>query len=118
MTDAKGFDWGASAVGWFCVQVFLTVVASVYMFMSQLSIASCTDTSCDYASFALAMDVYFIGAAVLTLGSPVVAVILWRKEWRVSLAPFVATLLLVLLVVCTYVWSVDALDLPLFGGRV
>lgn len=109
---------GAStAWGWWVAQLVLAVLAYIYMFMSRLSIASCTATSCDYGQFAMINAIHDVGAVVLLVTSAV-GIFVFRRRSRVAMRfPLVGILLTAVLLVATYSLSRAALDLPLFGNR-
>lgn len=97
-------------------QLFFTVLGAGHTFLSALSIASCTATSCDYAAFAASMNSFYIGSVVL-LALAGAAIVLLRHRPAVVLAPIIGIVLLILLLALTYVAGRAALTLPLFGGR-
>ncbi|WP_314650547.1 hypothetical protein [uncultured Microbacterium sp.] len=107
---------GCSLAVLLVLQLILTGAAMAFMWMSQLSVASCTDTSCDYDAYALALRVFFIGAIGLMLFSGVASFVLRGRA--AALAPIVASASMLVFLAVTYAMSRAALDLPLFGGRV
>ncbi|WP_431807662.1 hypothetical protein [Microbacterium paraoxydans] len=100
------------------LQVVFTVLGFAITFTSTLSVASCTETSCDYSAFSAAIDTFYLGALVL-LAATVVAMILLRQHPRArAWAPMTGTVLLLVLLAATYVAGRAALTLPLFGNRL
>lgn len=117
METAATTRWELATV-WLAVQLVLTVFTFIHTFLSTLSIASCTATSCDYAAFSAAINTSYIGASTLLL-STVFLMILLRKHARaVVWAPITGSVLLLLLLAVTYVAGRAALTLPLFGNRL
>ncbi|WP_448721505.1 hypothetical protein [Microbacterium natoriense] len=98
-------------------QLFLTVLGAGHTFLSALSIASCTATSCDYAAFAASMKSFYVGAVIL-LVLTAAAIFLLRHRPVVVLAPIVGIVLLILMLAITYAAGRAALTLPLFGDRL
>ena len=99
-------------------QLLLTCLAAAHMLLSTLSIASCTETSCDYAAFSASLNIFYAGAVVLLVASAIAIVLLRRRGRVVLLAPTAGILLLFILLAATYVASRAALTLPLFGNRI
>lgn len=87
------------------------------MFLSVLSIASCTETSCDYAAFDTFNKIFAIGVIVLLIGAAVGIRLLRHRPSVAIWVPVLAILLTATLLVVTYSLSRAALNLPLFGGR-
>lgn len=110
--------WAGPALGWFGIQLVLSLLACGHTLLSVLSIASCTATSCDYVAFSAAINTMYIGAAVLLVASAV-AMFLLRARGRAMLwMPVVGSVMVILLLVGTYVAGRAALTLPLFGNRL
>lgn len=100
------------------ILVIFTAMGFAHTFMSVFSFASCTETSCDYEAFTVAINTSYIGSITLLIAA-VIAMILLRKHPRAVLwAPITAVVLLILLQVLTYVAGRAALTLPLFGNRL
>ncbi|MFB7252388.1 hypothetical protein [Microbacterium sp. NPDC056234] len=103
---------------WLGILVVFTTMALAHTFMSVFSVASCTETSCDYEAFTAAINTSYIGSITLLIVT-VIAMILLRKHPRAAVwAPITAILLLTLLHVLTYVAGRAALTLPLLGNRL
>jgi hypothetical protein len=116
--DAAPSGGGSAAWEWLAAQIVLAVLAYFYMFLSRLSIASCTATSCDYGQYAVINTIYDVGAVVL-LVTTAVGLFVFRRRPRVAMwFPIVGILLSAVLLVATYSLSRAALDLPLFGNRL
>jgi hypothetical protein len=116
--DAAPSDSVSAALAWWGAQLGLAVVAYVHMFLSRLSIASCTATSCDYAQFAVLNETFNVGAAVLLVVA-LAGIVVFRRQRRVAtLFPVIGILLTAVLLIVTYPLSRAALDLPLFGNRL
>lgn len=106
------------AVSVWAVQLLLSAVSFFYMFFSQMSVASCTDTSCDYPRYAAIMQTFNIGLAVaLVLSAAGIVAMRNRGRWAVAAALSGIVLALALLFIA-YPLSRAALELPLFGSRV
>ena len=116
--DAAPSGGIGTAVGWWIAQLVLTVLAYVHMFLSRLSIASCTATSCDYAQFALLIETFNVGAAVLLVAAAVGIFVFRHRARMVIWFPVIGILLTAVLLILTYSLSRAALDLPLFGNRI
>lgn len=107
-----------AAVGVWLVQLVLSGVFFLHMFLSQLSVASCTDTSCDYVLYgAITRTFNTVLAALLFVSA--VAIVAMRKRGRwVIAAPVVGIVAATTLLFIAYPLSRAALELPLFGSRV
>lgn len=110
--------WTVPPLGWFGMQLVLTLLACAFTIGSTLSIASCTATSCDYPAFSAAINTLYIGAIVLLVASGV-AMFLFRAHRLAMLwTPIVCSIVLILLLAGTYVAGRAALTLPVFGNRL
>jgi hypothetical protein len=117
-SDAASPSRIGTALGWWIAQLVLAVFAYVHMFLSRLSIASCTPTSCDYAQFAALNQVFNVGAFVLLVAAAA-GIFVFRHRARVAIwFPVIGILLTAALLIVTYALSRAALDLPLFGNRL
>lgn len=102
---------------WWVAQLVLTLFGVMNTFLPQLSVDSCTATSCDYTAFAVSIKASYIGALVLLVASAVGIVLLRRLRRRSEWAPIVGIVLLITWLVVTYALGRSALQLPLFGNR-
>jgi hypothetical protein len=118
MTQTGPSPHVATAVGVWCCQLILTAVSLVWMFFSQLSVASCSPTSCDYEVYSLAINTFYTGAVSLLVAAAIMIFPLRRRGRLPILSPTLGILLLVVLLITTYAISRAALDLPLFGNRL
>lgn len=122
-TDATNAPAGPSSgitAAWalWIAQILLALVLFILMFLSQLSIASCTETSCDYAAYSAIITFFNVGVLVL-LVSALAGIVLLRRRASVAIwIPVIGMALTVVLVVVAYPLSREALDLPLFGNRL
>ena len=114
---APAARWEYSTL-WLAVQVFFTVLVLAHTFMSTLSVASCTDTSCDYAAFSAATNVSYIGAVALLPLSVLAMVLLQNHARAPHWAPITGIIFLLVLHTVTYAAGRAALTLPLFGNRL
>ena len=103
---------------WLAVQIFFTVITCVHTFFSVFSVASCTETSCDYAAFSAAVDTSYAGAFGLLVATVIAMILLRGRPRPMVWAPITGTVLLIVLQVATYVAGRAALTLPLFGNRL
>ena len=110
--------WAGPALGWFGIQLVLSLLACGHTLLSVLSIASCTATSCDYVAFSAAINTMYIGAAVLFVASAVAMFHLRARGRAMLWMPVVGSVMVILLLVGTYVAGRAALTLPLFGNRL
>lgn len=116
--DAASSGRIGTALGWWIAQLVLAAPAYVHMFLSRLSIASCTPTSCDYAQFAVLVQIFNVGVAVLLVAAAG-GIFVFRHRARVAIwFPVIGILLTAVLLIVTYSLSRAALDLPLFGNRL
>ena len=107
------------AAGWlWLTQLLLAVFCFAHMFLSRLSIASCTATSCDYALYAASMNTFNVGTICLLVASTIGIYALRRRGWAAVASPILGIILTIALVAATYAWSRAALELPLFGNRL
>jgi hypothetical protein len=98
--------------------LILTAIGLVWMFFSQLSVASCTPTSCDYDVYSLAINTFYAGAVSLLVAAAIMIFPLRHRGRLPVLSPTVGIFLLAALLITTYAISRAALDLPLFGNRL
>jgi hypothetical protein len=118
MGEAKTKRYLGAAVGIWLVQLLLSGVFFLHMFLSQLSVASCTDTSCDYSLYGAIMRTFNTSlAAALFLSAVGIVATRTRGRWVVA-APIVGIVAATTLLFIAYPLSRAALELPLFGSRV
>jgi hypothetical protein len=99
-------------------QLVFAAIAFAYMFLSLFSVASCSETSCDYATYSAIHTAFNAGLLVLLVGAAVGIVLLRRRPRIVIWIPVAGILLTVLLLLVTYPLSRDALGLALIGDRL
>jgi hypothetical protein len=116
--DTRSPSRVGAALGWWVVQVVLATSFFAHMFLSQLSIASCTETSCDYALYAATINTFNIGTICLLVAAAIGIYVLRRRGWAVVWSPIIGIVLSTALLAVTYAWSRAALELPLFGNRL
>ncbi|MBZ4487885.1 hypothetical protein LQ938_12635 [Microbacterium sp. cx-55] len=107
----------ATTIGLWCVQLLLTFLTLGWMFLSQLSIDSCTPAVCDYAAFLAAVNVFYASAIVLLVATTIAISMRKRMGWATVWMAAGGILVLVVALCWTYAISRAALDLPLFGPR-
>lgn len=108
---------GIAAAIWL-VQLLVSAVYFAHMLLSQLSVASCTETACDYSLFAGINQAFNIGLAGALLLSAV-GIFAMRKRGRWAMAaPILGIVTATVLVFVAYPLSRATLELPLFGNRV
>lgn len=106
------------AAGLWLVQLVVAAIACWLMFLSQLSIASCSGYSCDYATYSAALTSFNIGAVVVLVATAL-GIFAFRRRGRAILwFPILGLALIIALGTVAYALSRAALDLPLFGSRV
>jgi hypothetical protein len=98
--------------------LLIAVVAYVQMFLSQLSIASCTATSCDYTLYSATINTFNAGAVLLLIVAAAGIFLLEHLARPSFWSPVMGIGLTVALFAATYAMGREALDLPLFGNRL
>jgi|GEM_PF-2649475 len=107
---------GVAALVWL-VQLLVSAVYFAHMFLSQFSVASCTETSCDYSLFARIIQAFNIGlAGALLLSAVGIFAMRKRGRWAIA-APILGIVTATVLLFVAYPLSRAALELPLFGSR-
>lgn len=87
MEDTRSQSRVAAAAWWWLAQLVLAACFFAHMFLSRLSIASCTDTSCDYAIFAAFINAFNIGTIGLLVAAAIGIFVLRRRGWAVLWSP-------------------------------
>ena len=106
------------AAGVWALQLLLSAVYFAHMFLSQFSVASCTDTSCDYARFSSIIQTFNVGLMVaLLLSAFGIFATRNRGRWAI-VSPILGIATATTLLLVAYPLSRAALELPLFGNRV
>ena len=107
-----------AAVAMWLVQLLVSAAYFFYMLFSQLSVASCTETSCDYSLYAGIIRGFNIGlAGALLLSAVGIFALRKRGRWAIA-APILGVVTATVLLCVAYPLSRAALELPLFGNRL
>ncbi|MFG6504545.1 hypothetical protein [Microbacterium sp. P05] len=119
MTNDERRPNRADASPWlWLLQLIIAVVAYVQMFLSQLSIASCTATSCDYTLYSATVKTFNVGVVILLVVAAAGIFLLENLARPSFWSPVMGIVLTVALFAATYAMSRAALDLPLVGNRL
>jgi hypothetical protein len=99
------------------LQLLLSGFFFVYMLLGLMSIASCTDTSCDYALLDTIMKTFQISLALTLVLSTIGIYLLRARGWLAVAVPAVGIVVATTLVLIAYPLTRAAMELPLFGPR-
>lgn len=106
------------AAQFWLLQLLVTAFACFQMFMSQMSVASCSGTRCDYGLLSTAVNVCTVGAVVLLAGAALAIIILERLQRSFIWPPTVGLVVMIALFATTYAFGRGALDLPSATERI